>query len=68
MHAVWTTFSFLHRRAGRYAGVLPGLTIRRMSAGLSSIRTGRLPDVLHAGLTGRVPGLNRGPPDWRPGH
>ncbi|SUG60096.1 pilin outer membrane usher protein SafC [Salmonella enterica subsp. arizonae] len=68
MRDIWMPFSFLRRHAGSYAGVLHSLTTRRMSVALSNIRTKHTSTGLRVGLTGQVPGLNRGPPDWPPGH
>lgn len=68
MHAIWTTFLSLRRHGGSYAGVLHNSMSRWMSVALNNIRTKPSLDGLRMGLTGWVPGLNRGPPDWLPGH
>ncbi|HGB5011655.1 TPA: hypothetical protein ACIVL5_004721, partial [Salmonella enterica subsp. diarizonae serovar 61:r:-] len=57
------TFLFLRRHGGNgadCAGVLHGSVARR----LSNTRTGHALSGLHAVLTGREHGLNRGPPVW----
>lgn len=67
MRNIRMTFLFLRRHAGNCAdcaGVLHGSVARR----LSNTRTSHALTGLHAVLTGREHGLNRGPPDWPPGH
>lgn len=65
----WTIFSFLRRHDSNCAGVLHSSTTRCMSVIQNNTLTTKPSLSVSRGvLAGQGPGLNRGPPDWRPGH
>ncbi len=64
MSAIWMTFFFCPRGAGRYGVLSDGCMITLKTPVLNAIRTKRRSAVLNVDLTGSAYGLmQRGPPE-----